>query len=120
VSSIDIPGCLLSTASQTYVEKSKVPLLINSCEFDPLFPPELRTATDEKFANFAPGYRRTYWEGAHHGFAARGDPVCVFFPPRFDILVLILHPRVQNDPPMKAAKEGSFKASVEWLRKYME
>ncbi|KAI0287121.1 alpha/beta-hydrolase [Russula brevipes] len=92
------PALVEASHVDTYIAKSKVPLLVNSCEFDPLFPTEMRVATDEKFANFAPGYRCNYWEGAHHGFAARGDP---------------------NDPPMKAAKEGSFKSSVEWFRKYM-
>lgn len=44
----------------------------------------MATATDEKFANFAPGYKRTYWEGVHHGYATRGDLVC------FHVLVLDL------------------------------
>ena len=61
---------------QEYVEKSKAPLLFNSAEFDVLFPKALVEATDKKFANFGPGYKRTYWEGVHHGFATRGDLVC--------------------------------------------
>jgi dienelactone hydrolase len=61
---------------QLYVEKSKAPLLLNSCEIDPLFPKELAETTDQKFAKFEPGYKRTYWEGVHHGFATRGDLVC--------------------------------------------
>ncbi|KAI0000641.1 hypothetical protein BJV74DRAFT_882710 [Russula compacta] len=43
---------------------------------------------DEKFAAFVPGYHRTYFPGAHHGFATRGD---------------------LKDPTIKAAKEGAFK-----------
>ena len=67
---------------QIYVEKSKAPLLLNSCEFDDFFPKSMSQSSDEKFANFKPGYKRTYWEGAHHGFATRGDLVC------FHVLVL--------------------------------
>ena len=67
---------------QDYVKKCKAPLLLNSCEFDPLFPAELAKATDEKFTGFGPGYKRTYWEGASHGFATRGDLV------RFRVLAL--------------------------------
>ncbi|KAH9991596.1 dienelactone hydrolase endo-1,3,1,4-beta-D-glucanase [Russula vinacea] len=83
----------------TYVEKSKVPLLINSCEDDEMFPKSMCEAADEKFANFAPGYRRDYYEGASHGFATRGDP---------------------SKPTVKAAKEGAFKESVQWLIKYLQ
>ena len=61
--------------SQTYIAKSKAPLLINSCELDNAFPKPFAEAADQKFANFAPGYRRTYYEGASHGFAVRGDVV---------------------------------------------
>jgi hypothetical protein len=64
-----------NVASQTYIKKSKAPLLINSCEFDELFPLPLADKADEKFANFAPGYRRVHFEGIHHGFATRGDLV---------------------------------------------
>jgi hypothetical protein len=60
---------------QTYIVKSKAPLLINSCEFDDPFPPSFAKTADEKFANFAPGYRRGHFDGVHHGFAARGDLV---------------------------------------------
>ncbi|KAI9510172.1 alpha/beta-hydrolase [Russula earlei] len=82
-----------------YLEKSKAPLLINSCEFDERFPPSLSKTADEKFANFAPGYRRTYFEGVRHGFASRGD---------------------LSDPRVKPAKEGAFNASVEWFIKYLK
>jgi len=82
-----------------YVEKSKAPLLINSCEDDSAFPKPFAEAADEKFASFGPGYRRTYYEGASHGFAVRGD---------------------LSKPTVKAAKEGAFKESVEWLIKYVQ
>ena len=61
--------------SQTYIEKSKAPLLINTCEVDDMFPKTIAETADKKFANFAPGYRRTYYEGASHGFGVRGDIV---------------------------------------------
>ena len=61
--------------SQTYIARSKAPLLINSCEDDGAFPKSFAETADQKFANFAPGYRRTYYEGASHGFAVRGDIV---------------------------------------------
>ncbi|KAH9055664.1 hypothetical protein EDB87DRAFT_1292626 [Lactarius vividus] len=85
---------------QIYTEKSNAPLLVNSCEVDPPFPKELAETTDEKFAKFEPGYKRTYWEGIPcHGFAVRGD---------------------LTDPAVAAAKDGSFKATVEWFINYMQ
>jgi dienelactone hydrolase len=75
-SSVDIPiSLLIVIPSQTYTAKSKAPLLINSCDDDGAFPKDFAEASDQKFANFAPGYRRTYYEGASHGFAVRGDIV---------------------------------------------
>jgi len=90
-----IPGSL-----QDYFNSSRAPLLINSCEFDPAFPPEACTKADEIFADgkFAPGYKRTHWEGCKHGFAVRGD---------------------MSDPKVKAGKEGAFKETVEWFAKYL-
>lgn len=98
VSVITHPSFIKPEDLNTYIEKSKAPLLLNSCEFDDLFPKEMATATDEKFANFAPGYKRTYWEGVHHGFATRGD---------------------LSNKVVTAAKEGAFKATVEWFINYM-
>jgi hypothetical protein len=34
--------------------------------------------------------------------------------------MLILHRRVQDKPTVKAAKEGAFKESVDWLIKYLQ
>lgn len=50
--------------------KTSVPLLVNSCEVDPLFPVEMALKGDEILGGgrFAPGYERTYWEGVEHGF----------------------------------------------------
>ena len=50
---------------------------MTTCEDDEMFPKSAGEAADKKFANFAPGYRRTYYEGVSHGFAVRGDIVSV-------------------------------------------
>ncbi|KAI0339409.1 alpha/beta-hydrolase [Trametopsis cervina] len=85
---------------EKYKSSSKAPLLINSCTVDTQFPHEKQEITDGLLGEgkFAPGYLRTYWEGCTHGFAVRGD---------------------LSDPKVKAGKEGAFKASVEWLIKYL-
>jgi len=85
---------------EKYASVAKAPLLINSCAIDYQFPPEMQTKADELLGNgkFTPGYRREYFEGCIHGFAVRGD---------------------MSDPKVKAGKEGSFKAAVEWLKLYM-
>ncbi|KAI0698376.1 alpha/beta-hydrolase [Cytidiella melzeri] len=79
---------------------SKAPLLINSCTIDPQFPQEKQEKADAILGEgkFAPGYKRTFWEGCTHGFAVRGD---------------------LSDPKVKAGKEGAFKANVEWMIKYL-
>ncbi|KAF8991565.1 alpha/beta-hydrolase [Cyathus striatus] len=78
-----------------YKETSKEPLLINTCTVDQQFPHSAQEKADEIFAPFEYGYRRVYWEGCTHGFAVRGD---------------------MNDPKVKAGKESSFKAAVEWFQ----
>ncbi|PCH44448.1 alpha/beta-hydrolase [Wolfiporia cocos MD-104 SS10] len=85
---------------EKYRDVSKAPLLINSCEVDQAFPKEAQATTDELLGGgkFAPGYERTYWDGCTHGFAVRGD---------------------LSNPKVKAGKEGAFKASVEFLNKYL-
>ncbi|KAL1940926.1 hypothetical protein VTO73DRAFT_7562 [Trametes versicolor] len=85
---------------ETYLAKSKAPLLINSCENDFQFGKDAQAQADEILGNgkFAPGYERTYWEGCTHGFAVRGDI---------------------GDPKIKAGKEGAFKATVEFLIKHL-
>ncbi|KAI0357999.1 alpha/beta-hydrolase [Trametes cingulata] len=83
---------------EKYAAQSKAPLLVNSCEVDPVFPKEAQEKADEILGGgkFAPGYERTYWEGCQHGFAVRGDI---------------------SNPKVKAGKEGAFKATVEFLIK---
>ena len=80
--------------------KTNVPLLIENCEVDQMFPRELQAQTDAILGDgkFAPGYKQDYWPGCRHGFAVRGD---------------------QNDPAVKAGKEGAFKNVVEWMAKYL-
>jgi dienelactone hydrolase len=85
---------------QKYAAVSKAPLLINSCEVDNAFPLAAQEQADAILGGgkFAPGYKREYFPGCSHGFAVRGD---------------------MSDPKVKAGKEGAFKASVEWLVKYL-
>jgi dienelactone hydrolase len=85
---------------ETYFTKSQAPLLINSCEFDQMFPAEAQAKADEILGdgNFVPGYKREYFPGCRHGFAVRGDI---------------------TDPLIKAGKEGSFKAAVEFFLKHL-
>ncbi|KAI0263057.1 chlorocatechol-degradation protein [Gloeopeniophorella convolvens] len=99
VSVANHPSLLEPKDLDTYVEKSKAPLLINSCEVDGQFPKEKQEKADAVFAGFAPGYLRTYWDGCEHGFAVRGD---------------------LSNPKVKAGKEGAFKASVEWFIKHLK
>jgi dienelactone hydrolase len=62
------------------LSQSKNPILINSCETDPQFPPEKQKIADDVLGSgkYAPGYERTYWPGCTHGFAVRGDIVRTF------------------------------------------
>ncbi|KAG7095438.1 hypothetical protein E1B28_006187 [Marasmius oreades] len=92
------PSLLKVPDLEKYASTSKAPLLINSCTVDEQFPHELQDKADKIFANFAPGYKREYFEGCTHGFAVRGD---------------------LKNPKVQAGKEGAFKATVEWLIKYM-
>jgi len=93
------PSMLTDEDFEKYA-KTNVPLLINSCEFDDMFPPATQAKADEVLGDgkFAPGYLRTHWEGCSHGFAVRGDV---------------------SNPKVKAGREGVFKATVEWLIKYL-
>ena len=82
---------------QEYFNKAKAPLLINSCETDPMFPQEAQKIADEMFSGkFAPGYERTYWDGCTHGFAVRGDLV------RLIRNTIIPHPDIAGTPIYRA------------------
>ncbi|KAJ3973674.1 dienelactone hydrolase endo-1,3,1,4-beta-D-glucanase [Lentinula raphanica] len=98
VSYTSIP--LRKTFPQNFASKATAPLLINSCTTDPQFPLEAQAKADEILGDgkYAPGYKREYFEGCTHGFAVRGD---------------------MSDPKVKAGKEGAFKASVEWMIRYL-
>jgi len=94
------PSLLQVPADLEKYAQTNIPLLINSCTVDSQFPPESQAKADEILGNgkFAPGYKREYWDGCTHGFAVRGN---------------------LDDPKVKAGKEGAFKASVEFLIKYL-
>jgi len=61
-----------------------------------MFPPKAQAKADEILGNgkFVPGYKREYFSGCTHGFAVRGD---------------------MSNALIKAGKEGSFKATVEFF-----
>jgi len=84
---------------EKYKSISKAPLLINSAEIDRAFPAEIHAKVDELMGDFAPGYKREYFEGCNHGFAVRGD---------------------MTDPKVKAGKEGAFKATVFWFLEHLK
>jgi len=94
------PSLLKNPDDLESYSKTNIPLLINSCTIDQQFPKEFQDKADEILGGgkFAPGYEQKLWEGCTHGFMVRGDP---------------------NDPKSKAGKEGGFKASVEFLIKYL-
>lgn len=78
-----------------------IPLLINSCETDPMFPAEKQKASDEILGGGQPeaeNYKRAYFPKCEHGFANRGD---------------------LRIPEVKAGKEGAFKNTVEWFLEYL-
>ncbi|KAF7299461.1 Dienelactone hydrolase endo-1,3,1,4-beta-D-glucanase [Mycena indigotica] len=83
------------------VAASNVPLLINSCEFDPHFPQEWQSIADEKLGagKYAPGYKRTYWEGCSHGFLTKGD---------------------LSDSKVKSGQDGAVEATIAWIREHLQ
>ena len=94
-SMLEVPGDL------ERFKKSGIPLLICSCEVDPMYPPEKQAIGDEIMGGGkteAEGYKRTYYGGCTHGFAVRGDI---------------------SKAEIRAGKEGSFKDTVEWFLKYL-
>ncbi|KAI6102077.1 dienelactone hydrolase [Pisolithus sp. B1] len=86
---------------QKYKKLSQAPLLINSCTVDETFPRDSQAEADRILGNgeqFTETYRREYFEGCTHGFTLRGD---------------------LSQPEVKAGREGSFKASVLFFKKYL-
>ncbi|KAE9390906.1 chlorocatechol-degradation protein [Gymnopus androsaceus JB14] len=101
VSAVSHPTFLqVPTDLEKYLTESRSPLLINGSEFDDWFPPSAGAKADEILGEgkFAPGYRHEYFEGCTHGFAVRGD---------------------MSNTQVKKGKEGSFKSTVEWMKKYL-
>lgn len=85
---------------QKYKEKSKAPLLINSCEVDDQFPELAQAHADRILGNgnqCTDTYQREYFAGCTHGFAVRGD---------------------LSKPEVKYGKERAFEVTVEFLRKH--
>jgi len=76
--------------------KSHGPLLINSCEIDPQFGAEAQNQTDAILGNgrYEPGYKRTYYPGASHGFGLRAN---------------------LSNPAEKRAFDESYKEIVKWF-----
>lgn len=98
VAAVSHPSQIEAPTDLEKFKKTGVPLLVNSCETDPMYPAEKQKSGDDILGGGkteAPGYRRTYWPGCSHGFAIRGDV---------------------SDPLVKAGREGAFKATVEWFR----
>lgn len=79
------------------LENSQVPLLVNSCETDQQYPIESQKITDEVLGDdkYKPGYKRTYYPGATHGFGCRAD---------------------LNNPAEKFAFDDSYKETVNWIK----
>jgi dienelactone hydrolase len=95
------PSLLQVPADLEKYKETGIPLLINSCTVDNMFPPEKQAIADEILGGGSASnlsgktkYKREYFDGCEHGFAVRGD---------------------LSDPKVKAGKEGAFKAAVEWL-----
>ncbi|KAG8215081.1 hypothetical protein J3R82DRAFT_8502 [Butyriboletus roseoflavus] len=78
-----------------------IPLLINSCEVDPMFSIEHQAQADAILGGGSKTselYQREYFAGCQHGFAIRGD---------------------LSKPEVKAGKEVAFKATVEFFLKHL-
>ncbi|WAQ90330.1 hypothetical protein PtA15_12A319 [Puccinia triticina] len=80
-------------------DKSKAPLLINSCEIDPQFGADAQQRSDELLGDgqYKPGYKRTYYPGASHGFGIRAN---------------------LSNPAEKQAFDDSYKQIVTWFVKF--
>lgn len=73
---LQLPGDL-----ETLIQKSKAPILINSCDIDQQFPKEACDMADKLLGDqkYKPGYRRVHWPGCVHGFAVKGDLVSAYY-----------------------------------------
>jgi len=101
VAAVAHPSLLKVPEDLEAFKKSEIPLLINSCPVDTMFPIESQALADKilgEGSTTSKLYRREYFEGCTHGFAVRGD---------------------LSNPQVKAGKEGAFKATVEFFLKHL-
>ncbi|KAF8592231.1 dienelactone hydrolase [Ramaria rubella] len=101
VGAVSHPSLLQIPADlEKLLAQSKAPFLVNSCDIDQQFTAEACVTADKLLGDgkYTPGYKRVHWEGCTHGFAVRGD---------------------MTDPKVKAGKEGSFKETAIWIKKYL-
>ncbi|KAF8141932.1 alpha/beta-hydrolase [Boletus edulis] len=101
VAAVAHPSLLTVPSDLEAFKKTGIPLLINSCETDNMFPLDSQAKADEILGGGSQTselYRREYFPGCTHGFAVRGD---------------------LKDPLVKAGKEGAFKATVEYFMKHL-
>ncbi|THH08253.1 hypothetical protein EW145_g2824 [Phellinidium pouzarii] len=101
VIAVSHPSLLQVPEDLINIKNTKVPVLINSCEFDSQYPPNWQTKGDEVLGGGnteAEKYKRNYFAGCTHGFAVRGD---------------------LSNSVVREGKEGAFKASVEWFAKHL-
>ncbi|THU98394.1 alpha/beta-hydrolase [Dendrothele bispora CBS 962.96] len=75
--------------------QSRVPVQINSAEFDTGLTPALADEIDQVMVGYVPGYNHTAFAGVGHGFAVSANA---------------------SDPVQVAAKEGAFNISSNWIR----
>lgn len=72
-----------------------VPILLNTCEIDSMFPISTQAKADEIFKDSGVKlYKRNYYPGCTHGFTVRGD---------------------LSDPKVKHGNESAFKECYEWI-----
>ncbi|KAG6328602.1 hypothetical protein ID866_10486 [Astraeus odoratus] len=86
---------------EKYKDVATAPLLLNCGMLDDQFTVEDQAAADQIIGGgkqFTPNYCRKSFKGCGHGFALRGNT---------------------SDPKVRAGKEGAFKDTVEFFRKYL-
>ncbi|KAG9309440.1 alpha/beta-hydrolase [Chiua virens] len=101
VAAVSHPSLLQVPQDLHKFKETGLPLLINSCEVDQMFPITAQAEADTILGGGSKSsalYKREYFKGCTHGFAVRGD---------------------LSIPDVKAGKEGSFKATVEFFFKHL-
>ena len=95
------PSLLQVPEDLTKFKATGIPLHINSCEIDQMYPPEKQKIGDDILGGGkteTATYSRAYFPGCTHGFAVRGD---------------------LSDPNVKKGKEGSFEYAVHWFKLHL-